>query len=51
MPPFSDGDPGDLGDSAIISKPVTFEGLRGVMRDLDRYRVEIAEPTTEGEGN
>ena len=31
----------DLGASSFVSKPVTFDGLVRVMRDLDRYWFEI----------
>jgi CheY-like chemotaxis protein len=41
----------DLGASSFISKPVTFEGLVRVMRDLGRYWFEIVElPPDEVEG-
>jgi CheY-like chemotaxis protein len=41
----------DLGASSFISKPVTFEGLVRVMRDLGRYWFEIVElPPDEGAG-
>ena len=33
----------DLGANSFITKPVTFEGLVSVMRDIGRYWIEIVE--------
>jgi CheY-like chemotaxis protein len=33
----------DLGANSFITKPVTFEGLVAVMRDIGRYWIEIVE--------
>jgi CheY-like chemotaxis protein len=33
----------DLGANSFITKPVSFEGLVGVMRDIGRYWIEIVE--------
>ena len=34
----------DLGANSFITKPVSFDGLVNVMRDLGRYWIEIVEP-------
>jgi CheY-like chemotaxis protein len=40
----------DLGVNSFITKPVTFEGLVGVMRGLGRYWFEIVELPPAGSG-
>jgi CheY-like chemotaxis protein len=42
----------DLGVNSFITKPVTFDGLVGVMRTLGRYWLEIVElPANNGNAN
>src|SRR5437763_5417255 len=36
----------DLGANSFITKPVTFEGLVSVMRDVGRYWIEVVERRT-----
>ena len=38
----------DLGANSFVTKPVTFDGLVELMRDLDRYWFEIVELPTNG---